>query len=430
MDSYINPNNPYDFGGAIQRGLEGGTRKRVTREAKSYFDEGDYDRAAETILPYDADQAQNYLTYGKRQADQDYSSGLTPYLAKNDYEGAKQYAVTKNRGADDLMKLQDWAVSAQDQEKKAMAEKINQGASALYAASQLAESGDMDSWNTALDELEGQGYDVKNFKGRPYNRAQLQAELVKSEKGLKILEVLDDRRKTDISERRATAAEATAAAALARANGGGGDSEWTPQRAFSNERTLRSEYIQQVKPLKEAHRDAQTISPYASAVVKSQGRPTGDKETIRNNDAILLMTVARMAQGPGVLSDQDITLATGAGLDSIFANAPGWVMGGGRLSERQRYALGSILSGRQSYIKTAADQVTQEYRDLATTYRLNPNNVIGAGNVGPDAPLAQESNYPKPKPEAVALLRNRPALAAEFDSKYGPGASQQYLGRR
>ena len=237
MAGYINYDDPYDFGGALQRGLEGGRVRRAKTEAKGYLDQGDYDAAAKTLLPYDPEQAQNYLTYGKRKADQDYSSGVTPYLAKNDFEGAKQYAVSKSRPVDDLMKLETWASSARDQEKKAMADKLDQAASGLYAAAQFAETGDMDGYNGAIEALAGQGFDMKPFQGQPYNPARLNAELVKSQKGLEILTARRAERKLDLDERRVGATELTAQAAMARADnagGGGGFGKappgyrWTP----------------------------------------------------------------------------------------------------------------------------------------------------------------------------------------------------------
>ena len=222
MAGYINYDDPYDFGGALQRGLEGGRVRRAKTEAKGYLDQGDYDAAAKTLLPYDPEQAQNYLTYGKRKADQDYSSGVTPYLAKNDFEGAKQYAVSKSRPVDDLMKLETWASSARDQEKKAMADKLDQAASGLYAAAQFAETGDMDGYNGAIEALAGQGFDMKPFQGQPYNPARLNAELVKSQKGLEILTARRAERKLDLDERRVGATELTAQAAMARADNAGG----------------------------------------------------------------------------------------------------------------------------------------------------------------------------------------------------------------
>lgn len=233
MNSYLE-GSPWDWGAAAAEGQRRGTLSRANREAKGYLDAGDYETAAKTLLPHDPEQAAGYLSFGKRKADQDYSSGVTPYLAKNDFEGAKQYAVSKGRPADDLMKLESWASSAKDQEKKALAEKIDMGASALYAASQLAESGDTAGWESALGELAGQGYDVKSLQGRPYNRAQLQAELVKSRKGLEILGVVNADRKIDIAERRADAAEQTANAAMLKASQGDGRPKpppgyrWTP----------------------------------------------------------------------------------------------------------------------------------------------------------------------------------------------------------
>jgi hypothetical protein len=181
------------------------------------------------------------------------------------------------------------------------------------------------------------------------------------------------------ASRRADAAELTAQAAWERANR---PDTVSPRETFQQERTLRSEFIAQDKPLLEAQRTLNTADTYAKQIDPTSGRVSGPKEQIRVNDGVLLMTVARMAQGSGVLSDQDVTLITGSGLDTIIANAQGFVTGNGQLSDRQRAVLATILGRSGKNVASARSQLRNQYTGLASNYGLNPKAVINEQEMG------------------------------------------------
>lgn len=221
---YFNPSDfeTYDIGGKLFGAMQAGRVDRARDKARGYLDGGDYDSAASAIMPYDQQQAEGYLSLGKRKRDEAYSSGLAPYVSSGDWSGAKQYAIENKRGADDLMRLEEFASKADDRQKAMVADKLDKAASGLYAAAQLAESGDMAGYNSAIEALGANGNDISMFNGRPYNRSLLNAELTKSKKGLEILGARNAERKLDFDERRVGATELTAQAAMARADNAGG----------------------------------------------------------------------------------------------------------------------------------------------------------------------------------------------------------------
>jgi hypothetical protein len=112
------------------------------------------------------------------------------------------------------------------------------------------------------------------------------------------------------------------------------------------------------------------------------------------------MTVARMAQGTGVLSDQDLRTVQGSGLDAAMADAIGYLNGGGQLSARQRYALSNILITRMGALDAAQWSVHDEAVAFAQSHGIDPASLgyreprvprpgggggSGAGGGAPDA---------------------------------------------
>ena len=66
--------------------------------------------------------------------------------------------------------------------------------------------------------------------------------------------------------------------------------------------------------------------------------------------------------------------------------------------------------------------------DAAEQYLLDNKNLAGFEKKWTEQSL--RSMLPKPPEQAITLLLSNPALATQFDAKYGEGASKQYLGKK
>lgn len=232
MAGYINEANPYDFGGAIQRGLQGGRLRRAKSEAKGYLDAGDYEGAAKAVLPYDMEEAQGYLSYGNqaeqysdRRKDKQYSRDLAPYVAKDDWDGASEFALKNDRGADEIVSLRKMAKQAQTDKLESARQNSEDFAGALNALGQLPDDQYMPAYQATLQEYGAKGADVTQYQNAQtpaQARAAARAALMRNLKAKEIFDYELDSRKTDVQERRADAAELTANAAWAKANSNDG----------------------------------------------------------------------------------------------------------------------------------------------------------------------------------------------------------------
>jgi hypothetical protein len=391
---------PIDLGGNFQKGYD--TRK--IRMAGETAATGNYRQAASEVMPYDPGAAKSYLGFAdyedtrtQREDDKRFTRELGGKIASGDRASLQSAATDAYRSGrlDVGAKLQGMVKQVDDD--------TLQQAQAAYAK-MWAEMEFLDGLPPQQQQAEYQrirneyaegGTDIRSLPPQwgPNVSRGLRARALGP---LKAIELELEERRTGAAEtnanssaRRADAAEVTAQAALARAERGASVS---PRETFQQERTLRSEFISQDKPLLEAQRTLNTAGTYAKQVDPTSGRVAGPKEQIRVNDGVLLMTVARMAQGSGVLSDQDVTLITGSGLDTIIANAQGFVTGNGQLSDRQRAVLATILGRSGKNVASARSQLRNQYTGLASNYGLNPQAVINEQEMGDASAGASEED--------------------------------------
>ena len=386
MAGYFNPNDydAYDIGGKLFGAMQAGRVDRARDKARSYLDSGDYDSAASAIMPYDQQQAEGYLSLGKRKRDEAYSSGLAPYVSSGDWSGAKQYAIENKRGADDLMRLEEFASKADDRQKAMVADKLDKAASGLYAAAQLAESGDMAGYNSAIEALGANGNDISMFNGRPYNRSLLNAELTKSKKGLEILGVIQAERKAGLDERRVGAMETTAQAALARANrpdkvdeGVGGSGYSKEQLGAAN--TYRDDYNKATKDfqvLADTIRRSETYYQRAYA-----GQPSGQ------GDIGLVYALAKAYDPTSVVREGEFnTMNASSGVKNKLMGLYTKAAGEG-FSPEVRTEIMRELRSQYTAQKSLYDKTRDTYVDLAKTINVDPKMVAMDYSAGvPQAP--------------------------------------------
>lgn len=132
------------------------------------------------------------------------------------------------------------------------------------------------------------------------------------------------------------------------------------------------------------------------------------------------------------------------------------VLSGERLSDTVRQNFLGMSDGLYKRAEADVGKVQDQYRTLARNYKLRPENVIIDQGIA--TPPKQDPNLPKFNPprgmqdvvngrginkpmqerlpsqpiptDAIRALQSNPERAAEFDAKYGPGASRQYLMQR
>jgi hypothetical protein len=85
------------------------------------------------------------------------------------------------------------------------------------------------------------------------------------------------------------------------------------------------------------------------------------------------------------------------------------------------------ISATLNYLEKRA-KLSVNKADAAEQYLLKNQNLAGFEKQWTEQSL--RSMLPKPPEQAITLLLSNPALATQFDAKYGEGASKQYLGKK
>jgi hypothetical protein len=213
--------------------------------------------------------------------------------------------------------------------------------------------------------------------------------------------------------------------------------------------SLRKEIIQNVP----SYKNLAQAAPIYKAMVSTAG--TNSKAS----DLNLVYGLGKIMDPTSVVRDGELIMAKDtAGWSDKLAGWVNGLNGGQALTPETRKAIMAEAHGRISAYKDVYDQDMSHYSKIATKQRLDPEDVIHdfgkfdewkggppSATVTPlpaqtapqpaAAPSAQPANpgampTVTPTAPAIDMLRQNPALAPQFDEKYGPGASQKFLGGR
>jgi len=185
-----------------------------------------------------------------------------------------------------------------------------------------------------------------------------------------------------------------------------------PAKAFEQEEKLRKEYQTRTKQYQELGTTFETINTSA----KAKNGP---------GDIALITGFMKMIDPGAIVRETDFALARDtAGLLQELKNQAGKLESGAifTLDSKQRQQYVDLAQQYLNAGKKKADQDKKDLRVVVDNYKLNADNVFGAQGGG-----RGEINQIIPSQDAIDFLKKDPSRAAEFDKKYGPGSSAQYL---
>ncbi len=197
---------------------------------------------------------------------------------------------------------------------------------------------------------------------------------------------------------------------------------------FAQARQARNDYERAVADAREGTARANLALGFARTALANRGRIPGDDETVRNNDAALLFVTARLIQGTGVLSDPDIQILSGSGLDSVLADVQGFVGGGGKLSNRQRFALSGILDRYAGQLNSDEWRVYDDHSAFAEEQGYDPAELgIIAPRSQRPGEQTEEQNTAPTQEEIEAEIARRQAARGRAQQTQARGARGQRL---
>jgi hypothetical protein len=189
----------------------------------------------------------------------------------------------------------------------------------------------------------------------------------------------------------------------------------TGQKGFDNTLKLRGDF--RSEPIYKAHQDVKSAYSQISVSLKKNS-PAGDLA-----GATKLMKIL----DPGSVvreSELGMAMAAGGKLDRLY-NYADMVTRGTKLTPEQRKDFQALADGLYAESANQYNSKRSEYESIANRNELNAVDVVGE----PEKPISAPSTFVPPPKEAINMLKMNPKLRAQFDAKYGPGASAQVLGK-
>jgi hypothetical protein len=187
----------------------------------------------------------------------------------------------------------------------------------------------------------------------------------------------------------------------------------SPTVIFDQENKLRDEFNGLTK-------DFRSVS---DAYNKIQG--TSDSAA---GDMSLLYQYNKLLDPGSVVRESEFAAAARSGsLGERLQNVVSQLESGERLTPNQRRAFKSEADNIYQGQRVGYDKTVDNYKGISSRGGLNSQNVI-TDYITPVKPVNASTigNIPS---KAVAALQKDPSKAAQFDAKYGQGASSQILGK-
>lgn len=410
----------FDFAGRFRDGYDAGMKRGATEDAREAYEAGDADRAAQLIMPYDAQAASGYRDEGARAYQRRYADAY----GSGDFDKA----MTEAQGRGDLQGLEAARTGQNNARFRGQVAEANKYRADLRRINALpdpkAKNAAYDAFLAqAAEQAKAQGQDPRflselkqNFPewseqtfgaldtilltaARAYGSDDPEAWLANWQKEQELrldqAKAARDEARLGLDERKVAATEARTEAqiaALARSGNSSGNAavERREQRAFTNAGALRDDY--RAEPVVKGYQEIRNVynrsKAYLNRIGSGRGAPVGDIG--------LVFALAKINDPTSVVREQEFAqIAQSGGYGQQFKNLVSQAQGRGFDPATRRQLVAEIESAYRAFESTYR-QTQQDYVNLARRNGVDPGDVVlgwqESEGAGGDAP----NNSPPP----------------------------------